>query len=88
MQVTKNKGATSNIHKGDLKMISIHPNFVEIVKDPTYKDEFFGLIPRSIVIESVHAKFLKKFSCVIEELETKDDSTWIYALCLVRGKKR
>ena len=53
-------------------MISVYPNFVEIAKDPTYKNDFFGLIPRSIVIESVHAKFLKKSSYVIEELKTKD----------------
>ena len=59
-QVTKNKGATSNSHKGDLKMISIHPDFVEIVTDPIYKKEFFGLFPRSIFIESIHAKFLNK----------------------------
>ena len=49
-QVTKNKGATSNSNKEDLKMISIHPNFVEVVKDPTCKNEFFNLIPRIIVI--------------------------------------
>ena len=74
-QVTKNKGATSNNNKEDLKMISIHPNFVEVIKDPTCKNEFFNLIPRSIITENMHAKSLKNFGCVIEELGTKDDNT-------------
>ena len=75
MQVTKNKVSTPSGHKGDLKMISIHPNFVEIVKDPIYKSAFFGFLPRSVVIKNMHAKSLKKSSCVIEELKTKDDNT-------------
>ena len=34
-QVTKNKGATSsNNSKEDLKMISINPDFVEVIRDP------------------------------------------------------
>ena len=74
-QVTKNKVATPSGHKGYLKMISIHPDFVEIIRDPIYKSEFFGIFPRSVVIENIHAKFLKKSSCVIEELKTKDDNT-------------
>ena len=56
-------------------MISIHPNFVEVAKDPTCKNEFFNLIPRSIIVENTHAKPLKNTGCVIEELETKDDNT-------------
>ena len=70
-----NKVVTPSGHQGDHKMISIHPDFVEIVRDPIYKNEFFGIFPRSVVIESMHAKFLKKSSCVIEELKTKDDNT-------------
>ena len=65
-QVTKNKGATSNNNKEDLKMISIHPNFVEVIKDPTCKNEFFKLVPRSIVIENLYAKSLKNYKCLIE----------------------
>ena len=50
-QVTKNKGATScNNCKEDLKMISIHPDFVEDIRDPLGKNEFFKFVPRSIVI--------------------------------------
>ena len=74
-QVTKNKGATSNSNKEDLKMISIHPYFVEVIKDPIGKNEFFKLVPRSIVIENLYAKSLKISKCLIEELETKDDNT-------------
>ena len=56
-------------------MISIHPDFVEVVRNPTCKNEFFNLIPRSVVIENLYAKSLKNIGCVIEELETKDDNT-------------
>ena len=74
-QVTKNKGTTFNSNQEDLKMISIHPNFVEVVKGPTCKNEIFTLIPRSIVIEIMHAKPLRNSSCVIGKLKTKDDNT-------------
>src|SRR5215216_1925572 len=37
-QVTKNKGATPS--KEDLKMISIHPDFVEVMRGPFCKNEF------------------------------------------------
>ena len=74
-QVAKNKGATSNSNKEDLKMIRIHSNLVKIIKDPTYNNEFFKLVPRSIVIENLYAKSLKNSKCLIEELETKDNNT-------------
>ena len=64
--VTKNKGATSNSSKEYLKMISIHPDLVEVVKEPTCKNEFFKLVPRSIVIENLYAKSLKNYKCLIE----------------------
>ena len=56
-------------------MISIHPNFVEVIKDPACKNEFFNLVPRRIVIENFYAKSLRNVGCVIEELGTKDDNT-------------
>jgi hypothetical protein len=74
-QVTKNKGATSNSHKEDLKMISIHPNLVEVIKDHACKNEFFNLVPRSIVTENLYAKSFKYSKCLIGELKTKDDNT-------------
>ena len=74
-QVTKNKGATSSNDKGDFKMISIHPNFIEVIRDPICKNEFFNLVPRSIVVENLYAKSLKNSKCLIEELEDNDDRT-------------
>ena len=73
--VTKNKGATSNSNKEDLKMISIHPDFVEIIRDPIGKNEFLKLVPRSIVVENLYAKSLKSSKCLIKELENKYDNT-------------
>ena len=55
-------------------MISIHPDFVEVRRDPFCKNEFFKFIPRSIVIEDLYAKSLKHSKCLIEELD-KDDKT-------------
>ena len=72
-QVTKNKDATSSNNKGDLKMISIHPNFVEVVRDPIDKNEFLNFMPRSFAI--LLANSSKKSDCVIKELENKDDNT-------------
>ena len=71
-QNTKSKGATSS--KEDLKMISIHPNFVEVIRDPFCKNEMFEFIPRSVVIENLFAKPLRDSKCLIEELD-KDDKT-------------
>ena len=70
-QVTKNKGATSNSNKEDLKMISIHTDFVEVIKDPTCKNELFKLVPRSIIIKNLYAKSLNNSKCLIEELGNK-----------------
>ena len=65
-QVTKNKGVTSNSNKEDLKMISIHPNFVEMIRDPIGKNEFHNLVPRSIVVEILYAQSLKNSKFLIE----------------------
>ena len=74
-KVTRNKSATSsNSTKEDLKMISIHPDFDEAIRDPLCKNEFLKLFPRSIAIENLYAKSLKHSKCLIEELETKDDN--------------
>ena len=72
-KVTKNKGATSSSgNKEDLKMISIHPDFVEVIRDPFCKNEFFQFIPSSIVIEDLYAKSLKDPKCLIEGLDNDD----------------
>ena len=67
-------------------MISIHPDFVEVIKDPFCKDEIFKFIPRSVVIENLYVKSLRDSKCLIEELD-KDDKTQILALCLAKGVK-
>ena len=72
---SKNKGATSsNSNNGDLKMISVHPDFVEVIREPFCKNEIFKFIRRSIVIENIYAKSLKDPKCLIEELD-KDEKT-------------
>ena len=86
--VSKNKGAASSSNNEDLKMISVHPDFAELIKKPTCKSEFFIFIPRSMIIENMHARSLRNYGCVIEEWETEEDNTWIYALCLARGVKQ
>ena len=39
-QATENKGETSTNDKGDLKVISIHPNFIEVIRDPFCENKF------------------------------------------------
>ena len=56
-------------------MISIHPDFVEVIRDPFGKNEFYKFVPRSIIIENLYAKSPKNPKCLIEELENKDDNT-------------
>ena len=67
-------------------MISIHPDFVEVIRDPFCKNEIFKFIPRSVAIESLYVKYLKDSNCLIEELD-KYDKTQIFALCLAKGVK-
>ena len=67
-------------------MINVHPDFVEVIRDPFCKNEIFKFIPRSIVTENLYAKSLKDSKCLIEELD-KDDKTQILALCLDKGVK-
>ena len=61
-QVTKNNGETSSNDKGDLNMISIHPNFIEVIIDPICKNGFFNLVHTSIAVENLYAKSLKILS--------------------------
>ena len=57
---SRNKGASSsNNDKGDLKMISIHPDFVEVIRDPFCKNEIFKFTPRGTAIEGLYAKSVK-----------------------------
>ena len=54
-------------------MISIHSDFVEVIRDPFGKNEFLNFMPRSFAI--LLAKSSNKSDCVIEELRNKDDNT-------------
>ena len=67
-------------------MISIHPDFVEVIRDPFGKNEIFEFIPRSVVIDNTYAKSLRDSKCLIKELN-KDDKTQILALRLAKGVK-
>ena len=60
---SRNKGASSsNNDKGYLKMISIHPDFVEVIRDPFCKNEIFKFTPRSIAIEGLFAIIKEPFA--------------------------
>ena len=50
MYVPKNKGESSSKETVDLKSISIHPNLFAIIKQPFATNEFFDLMPKSLII--------------------------------------
>ena len=55
-------------------MISIHPDFVEVIREPFCKNEIFEFIPRSVVIENLYDKSLRDSKCLIEDVD-RDDKT-------------
>ena len=73
MYVPKNKGESSS-KDADLKSISIHPNLFAIIKEPFVTNEFFDLVPKSLIINK-NKEIPKYGRCLIEELLTKDDNT-------------
>jgi hypothetical protein len=73
MYVPKNKVATSSKGSEDLKMISVHPNFIDLIKEPIYENNFLNFVPRNLVIRNMYFKPPRKRGCVIEEV--KDDNT-------------
>ena len=74
MYVPKNKGETSSKENADLKSISIHPNIFAIIKEPFVTNEFFDLVPKSLIITKTK-ETSKDNRCLIEELPTKDGNT-------------
>ena len=74
MYVPKNKGESSSKETADLKSISIHPNLFAIVKEPFPTNEFFGYVPRRLMINK-KKETPKDDRCLIEELPTKDGNT-------------
>ena len=74
MYVPKNKGESSSKGSADLKSISVHPNFLTILKEPFATNEFFDLVPKSLIITR-KKEIPKGNRCLIEELPTKDGNT-------------
>ena len=74
MYVPKNKGEFSSKETADLKSISIHPNLFAIIKEPIVTNEFFDLVPKSLIINK-NKDIPKDGRCLIEELPTKDGNT-------------
>ena len=74
MYVPKNKGESSSKETADLKSISIHPNLFAIIKEPFVTNEFFDLVPKSLIITR-KKEIPKGDRCLIEELPTKDGNT-------------
>ena len=50
MYVPKNKGETSSKGNADLKSISVHPNFLAILKEHFATNDFLDFVPRSMII--------------------------------------
>ena len=73
MYVPKNKGESSK-ETADLKSISIHPNLFAIIKEPFATNEFFDLVPKSLIITR-KKEISKEDKRLIEELPTKDGNT-------------
>lgn len=71
MYVPKNKGESSSKEIVDLKSISIHPDIFDFIKEPFATNEFFNLVPKSLIITK-KKEISKKGRCLIEELPTKD----------------
>jgi len=73
MYVPKIKGETSSKGNADLKSISVHPNFLAILKEPFATNDFLDFIPRSLIINKKETP--RSYRCLIEELPTKDGNT-------------
>ena len=74
MYVPKNKGESSSKENEDLKSISVHPNFFDIIKEPFATNEFLDFLPWNLIIIK-NKEPPKGYECSIEELHTEDDNT-------------
>ena len=72
--VPKNKGEYSSKENEDLKSISVHPNFFDILKEPFATNEFLDFLPRSLIINKTKEP-PKGHVCPIEGVLTEDDNT-------------
>ena len=64
----------SSKETADLKSISIHPNLFAINKEPFLTNDFFDLVPKSLIINK-KKEIPKDVRCLIEEFPTKDGNT-------------
>ena len=74
MYVPKKKGESSSKETMDLKSISVHPNLFAIIKEPFSANDFFDIVPKSLIINK-KKEIPKDGRCLIEELPTKDGNT-------------
>ena len=74
MYVPKNKGESSSKGNADLKSISVHPNFLAIIKEPFATNEFLDFLPRSLIINK-KKEAPEGYKCSFEELSAKDGTT-------------
>ena len=74
MYAPKNKGETSSKGNAELKSISVHPNFLAILKERFATNDFLDFLPRSLIINR-KKETTEGYKCSIEELDTKDGNT-------------
>ena len=72
--VPKNRGKSSSGENEDLKMRSVHPHFVNIMKEPFVTNEFLDFLPRSVIIDKIKEPPIRSKGVSVE-LHTKDDNT-------------
>ena len=65
MYVPKNKVESSSKENVDLKSISVNPNLFAIIKEPFVTNEFFDLVPKSLIINK-KKEIPKDGRCLIE----------------------
>ena len=55
--VPKNKGESSSKENADLKSISVHPNCLSIVKEPSAANKFLEFFPKGFIITNLGSAF-------------------------------
>ena len=65
MYVPKNKGESSSKENEDLKSITVHPSFFDIIKEPFATNEFLDFLPRSLIINK-NKEHPRGYVCSIE----------------------
>ena len=65
---------SSSKETADLKSISVHPNLFAIIKEPFVTNDFFDLVPRSLIINK-NKETPRSYRRIIEEFPTKDGNT-------------